>query len=627
MMSRGAKPAVLLLSPGIIKWTDADFGLPHLVSLGGYLEAHAGVRAEIVDLGYEGGDLAHLSRTLDELGPFVMVGISCYASYDLMRVLTLAKFLKRKWPDVPFVAGGYHVSALPGDLDFPGSPFDAVVVGEGELPMLRLVQKVLGGGRIQELGSRLGPENITELDTLPPYRWDLLRRYWPRATAIGRKLQIVLSRGCPYRCTFCMERAKTEYAWRAYSPERAIDELRRLKSFTDLSQFVVNIADPLFGFKRRWRREVLEGILTHEVVPRQFWTLTRSDDLDEVDVSLLARARFSIGIGLESGSPRMLEIMQKGNTPERYLGAIERLARLSRDHGLNWATNIIVGHPGETPETLIETRDFLKRLFLTAGDTCGWLSIDPFRLYPGAIVHEQMTAWSATHGTRFHHPEWWKSWYDGGFRAQHLDPSTTLDYETRVRFMHDEYAPIVKQIAARFRGTGRSVDRVFERSLAEQVRQLEPEARDGLIRRGKRALDDASTGPKAERAMPTIPIGLMVRDPAVRRREEAVRRLLESGVLRTESLIEALLTVAPEPFLGEADATAMFSEKTPTPGAEGEVPSYLPFTWIALALEALGPLTGDRVADTTARSGYVAALLATLVGQAGRVIAVSPGSL
>jgi len=190
-----------------------------------------------------------------------------------------------------------------------------------------------------------------------------------------------------------MERAKTEYAWRAYSPERAIDELRRLKSFTDLSQFVVNIADPLFGFKRRWRREVLESILIHEVVPRQFSTLTRSDDLDDVDVSLLAR--FSMGIGLESGSPRMLQIMQMGNTPERYLGAIERLARFSKGHGLNWATNIIVGHPGETPETLIETRDFLKRLPLTAGDTFGWLSIDPFRLYPGAIVHEQMTAWPA----------------------------------------------------------------------------------------------------------------------------------------------------------------------------------------------------------------------------------------
>ena len=54
--------------------------------------------------------------------------------------------------------------------------------------------------------------------------------------------------------------------------------------------------------------------------------------------------RASIGIGLESGSPTMLAQMQKGNTPERYLGAVRRLARLSHDHGLTWAVNVIVGH-------------------------------------------------------------------------------------------------------------------------------------------------------------------------------------------------------------------------------------------------------------------------------------------
>ena len=46
-----SEPCVLLISPGIIKWTDADFGLPHLVSIGSYLEAELGARVEILDLG------------------------------------------------------------------------------------------------------------------------------------------------------------------------------------------------------------------------------------------------------------------------------------------------------------------------------------------------------------------------------------------------------------------------------------------------------------------------------------------------------------------------------------------------------------------------------------------------
>ena len=603
-------PGVLLISPGIIKWTDMDFGLPHLVSVGGYLQAHLGVRVELLDLNYEGGDHVQLRRTLEELGPFLLIGVSCYSSFDYLRVLTLGRYLRGLYPDTPLVTGGYHASALPGDLAFDGSPFDAVVVGEGELPMKAMVETLLGGGRLDR--RVFGPQNVADLDTLPPYQWQLLDRYWPRATDIGKKLQVVLSRGCPYHCTFCMERAKTEYSWRAYSSGRAVEELRRLASFTDLSRWVVNIADPLFGFKRSWRREVLGGILERGLRPRQYWTLTRSDDLDAEDVSLLARARFSIGIGLESGSPRMLEIMQKGNRPERYLEAIQRLATLSREHGLTWATNIIVGHPGETMETMRETRDFLGRLFTSAKDTCGWLSIDPFRLYPGALVHAQMAAWSARHGTRFHHPEWWKSWYDGPFRAQHVDPSTELDYAARVRFMHEAYAPLAAEIAARFRGQGRSVDRVFEKSLAEQQKQLSPEVMADHLRRGERARHD---GPSAVAAVVRVPLGLQVREPLVRLREEAVRRLLETGVLRTEALIEALLCTAPERWLDAAGAEALLRETT-SPGLRV----------LAMALEALEPGLGDRVLVLGAEGGYVPAVLAALVGGAGRVVGVHPAS-
>lgn len=626
---------MLLISPGILKWTDMDFGLPHLVALGGYLQAHADVRVELLDLNYEGGDHRQLARTLDDLGPFLLIGVSAYSSYDLRRVMALAAFLKRAHPTVPLVAGGYHASALPDDLVFPGSPFDAVVVGEGEAPLLDIVRTLQGGGRLDR--DRFGPCNLPDLDQLPPYRWELLNRYWPRAHTIGKKLQIYLSRGCPYHCTFCMERAKTDYQWRPYSPERAVAELERLATFTDLSRWVVNLADPLFGFRRRWRREVLSGIIAKGLVPRQFWTLTRSDDLDAEDVSLLARARFSIGIGLETGSPRMLGVMDKTKDPARYLGALERLAGLSRQHGLNWAANVIVGHPGETRESIGESKAFLERLFTTAKDTCGWLSFDPFRLYPGALVHEELDRWSAEHGARFYHPRWWDSWYDASFRAEHLDPSSTLDYEGRVRAMYEAFGPLTEEIQRRFRGQGRSVDRVFERSLAEQRRQMSPEVRDQLLAKAARAKAELARRPAATPAAPAapaelatpapvlaLPIGLHVRDERVRGREGAVRRLLEEGVLRTEALIEALLTVAPEPWLGDAGAAALLAERPAPAGPEGAPAPWLPVRVLAMALEALEPGTGDRVALLGETRGYVAALASALVGDAGEVCLVHP---
>lgn len=618
-------PAVLLLSPGILKWTDADFGLPHLVSLGSWVQARTGVRVEILDLGYEAGDHHALARTLAELGPFLLIGISCYSSYDYLRVMTLARFVRGLYPDVPLVTGGYHASACPGDLAFPGSPFDAVVVGEGERPLGEMVEGLLGGRRLDAIlpGPIVGPQNVADLDDLPPQRWELLSRYWPRAHDIGRKLQVVLSRGCPYHCTFCMERAKTDYTWRAWSEERALDELSRLASHTDLSRWVVNVADPLFGFKRRWRREVLAGIAARGLVPKQFWTLTRSEDLDEEDIALLARARFAIGIGLESGSPSMLALMNKTRDSGRYLDAILRLARLSRDHGLTWATNVIVGHPGETPETMAESRRFLGELFTSAKETCGWLSVDPFRLYPGSMVHESMGALEERHGARFHHPGWWRSWYDGPFRAEHIDPSAALGYEQRVTAMFEAYGPLVREIAGRFRGQGRAVDRVFERSMAEQVRQMAPAARDDLLARARRAPSDAG----AAAPIVATPLGIQVRDPRVRLREQAIRRLLERGVLREEALLEALLTVAPEPFLGDLDAAAMLADTPPAPAREGEAPRCLGLTATALALGALEAGTGDRVVDLAAGAGYAAALLATLVGPTGSVVAATTDGL
>lgn len=617
------RPAVLLISPGIIKWTDMDFGLPHLVNIGGYLLQELGektVRVEILDLNYEGTDHAHLQNTLDGLGPYVCIGISCYSSFDYMRVMCLARFVKRLYPDVPLVTGGYHASALPHDMVFDGSPFDAVLPGEAERPMTRIVETLLGGGRIE---TPIAPhEVVDDLNDLPLHRWDLLNRYWPRAKDIGRKFQFSMSRGCPYKCTFCMERAKGGYTWRAYSAERALDELSNLARYTDLSHWVVNLADPLFGLKRSWRRQVLQGIIDRKLFPRQYWTLTRSDDLQPEDVELFAKARFSIGIGLESASPRMLKIMQKGNTPEKYLAAIKRLARLSRDHGLNWATNIILGHPGETLESMEQTHAFMTELFTEAKETCGWLSIDPFRLYPGAHVHEFLGQYEQEHGAKFHHPEWWKSWYDGSFRAEHVDPSAELDFEGRVRFMYAKYPPLVDEIAKRFRGQGRSVDRVFKRSLAEQARLMSDETRDIIIKRGRQAKQLMQHKP-TDAPVLTVPIGLHVRDPWVRKREDAVRLLLESGAMRTEVLIEALLQVAPEDHLPKPIAEAMLRNAAPDV-AEGEIGGFIGFRAVALGLEALNPGAGETVVDLAAVHGYMAAVFGQAVGADGKVIAVHP---
>ncbi|HEY3445236.1 MAG TPA: radical SAM protein [Myxococcales bacterium] len=585
MKAAPREPAVLLLSPGIIKWTDADFGLPHLVSLGGYLRAHLKVRVEILDLGYEPGDRHALQRTLEELGPYRLIGVSCYSSFDYLRVMALGRWLKRLYPDVPLVVGGYHPTALPGD--FLPSPFDAVIAGEGERGLREFLEQA-------KAPTTPTPGVVESLDDLPPYQWDLLDRYWPQARRIGSKLQIYLGRGCPYHCTFCMERAKGAYRWRAFSPARALEELQGLAKRVRLADWVVNVADPLFGFDRAWRREVLEGIVRGGLLPLQYWTLTRVDDLDEEDVALLARARFSIGVGLESGSPDMLRRMNKAANPGQYLERIERFAGLALKHGLNWSANVIVGHPGETPETLSESAAFCRRLFTAQPRTTGWLSVDPFRLYPGSQVWEQLAGSSDSEpGTgrprpRFHHPTWWRSWTEQSFRAEHVDPSPSLDYSQRVRAMYAAFGPLAREIPGRFRGQGSRVDEVFRRSQQEQAEMLSDEIRGRLLERAGREL------PAESRIALKVPVGLHVRDEGVRNREQLVTQLIDAGALKSEPVIEALL---------EVDSRGL----------------PVPLFGYALALQALDPKPGQCAIVLWGSERYMSKLLEILVGPEGSV--------
>ena len=149
--------------------------------------------------------------------------------------------------------------------------------------------------------------------------------------------------------------------------------------------------------------------------------------------------------------------------------------------------------------------------------------------------------------------------------------------------------------------------------------------RDRLLQRAawaeRRGPVDDPAGPQA---VLRHPLGLQVRDPRVRRREEAVRRLLEEGVLRGDELPEALLQISPEDFLSEAEVADWLADRV-AEAPEGTAAPHLGLRTTSLALAALDVQAGQRACDLLATRGHVAALLAALVGPTGSVVAVCPG--
>ncbi|MCS6900385.1 MAG: cobalamin-dependent protein, partial [Polyangiaceae bacterium] len=364
------RPRVLLLWPGGLFQRGANFGVPQILSLAGAVRG-AGGEVTVVDLDCERAlgpvNLRALAAGYD------LIGVSCYSSYDYLKVMAIGEHLRAAAPRAWIVVGGYHPSARPGDFTGADSPYDYVVVGDGEGSLARLTEALSSGKK--PLTRVLGP---TSSPGPGDYDWSLLARYLPVARKVASQAEIYLSRGCPYDCAFCMERAKRDTSWRAREPEHALEQLHQLDSFLDLRGWTVFVADALFGMKQGWRRALLEGLARRPLRADKVWLLIRIDLVDREDLELMARANVAPGFGLESGDPEQVRRVRKTGKLGDYLERLLQIGGWARELGVPFGANVILGHPGETEASIRTTAAYLRRLFL--GDsrgTTGFLSVDP----------------------------------------------------------------------------------------------------------------------------------------------------------------------------------------------------------------------------------------------------------
>jgi radical SAM superfamily enzyme YgiQ (UPF0313 family)/protein-L-isoaspartate O-methyltransferase len=601
---------VLLVATGYPFEADGNFGDTHLVSLGSYVQAHTEARVSIVDLDYE--------QQLDDPAPqrvfdpdFDVVGVSCYSSFDYLKSFYLAVEIRRRNPGAILVVGGYHPSARPQDFVGDQSPFDYVVVGEGERPLVRILDAVARG---EELDRVLGPDPVQELDSLPTMDWTLLDRYRPRARRMGGQVTLALSRGCPFQCAFCMEGAKGARGWRAYSPARAQQELTRLHEWLDLTDWTVFLTDPVFGLRRAWRREMLERLARLRLPVAKYWALGRADVLETDDLALFHAAGFGVGFGLESGDPAMLRIIQKGGVgdEEDYLHRFERLADGANGLGFPWGANVIAGHPGETPESLARSAAWCENLFGRHARTTGFLSVDSYRFYPGSPIDHELATYGERFGTRVHRPRWW-DYSEPSFNAGWVDPSHSLDYRTRTRLTRELFGPLVREVHRRFDYQGAAAD-YFRRSTAEQVELMGaaaqlPHIRDYCLwrRLTGQSTEDARRDPEA--------VNLLVRE-----RRRVVHRLFARRELDPR-LRRGLVVEPRERYVDEEHLTAAWRDVAiPLPGGGSSTLSAIHAYAVNYQLLALA--SGDRLLELGGGAGYGAALAARVVGETGFVRSV-----
>jgi radical SAM superfamily enzyme YgiQ (UPF0313 family) len=317
----------------------------------------------------------------------LVVGLSVYSEV-LRQVRDMTQRVRSVVPQAHIVLGGPHASAIPQRTLEQFTDADYLLVGEADesLPLLcetlarREPVQDVPGIVFRESGQvRIGPEaTLLDVDQVPRPARDLLARAYEekRYYSILVRRQPVdtlfSSRGCPFHCGFCYN-FRRKYRYRA--PEDVVDEL---VSIRDRGIRDVEIADDTFTGLHGRALRIFDLIITE----RLDVSLRIKSRVDVFDEALAQRARqagvYLVAFGMESGSQSMLDRMAKRTTVDMNA----RACALTRKYGMMSHSSWIIGYPGETPETVAETLQFIRRHRPTT------VNLAVLRPYPNTEAYE-----------------------------------------------------------------------------------------------------------------------------------------------------------------------------------------------------------------------------------------------
>lgn len=285
-----------------------------------------------------------------------LVGFTCYL-WNVERSLWMAQRLKEQRPDLIVVLGGPEITLdNPGVLHHPA--VDYAVLGEGEKTFAELLTALTAGqtpADIPGLWHAALREPFTPRRPLPcldavlsPYREGILD------VAEEGRVWLETVRGCRFRCKYCSY-PKNNETLRYASPETILADLRhadeRCAAEVVLLDPTLNQHPDFHAFLRLLRRGNAGGRLA-------FSGELRAEGIDAATARLLKEANFyEVEIGLQSVEPQAWRLMGRPTN----LAAFERGVKAILAEGIKARVDLIVGLPGDTPDSVRRGIDFLQR--------------------------------------------------------------------------------------------------------------------------------------------------------------------------------------------------------------------------------------------------------------------------
>ncbi len=322
-----------------------------------------------------------------------IVGITC-GSATYHRCIETAKTIKETLPNCKVVVGGWHASYMPESI-LQHPEIDYAVMGEGERAMVELATHITNGKGNEALANIAGlayrhngsiaknaPKFISNMDEIPfPARHLLPMHLYDRTIEfLNAKPADVMSiaRGCPYNCAFCETKKLWGNTCRSFSPNRTLDEVNyMIDKFHTKGLYFIN---DNFTLKKKETTELC-NLMVKNKLDLEWVCDTRVNLVSRELLSKMKEAGCkAIWFGVESGSPRILERINRNITLEQT----ETAFKLCREQGIQIACSFMLGFPDETHADMEATLKFAKKL------DPDWCQFNIFIAYPDSSLYQEL---------------------------------------------------------------------------------------------------------------------------------------------------------------------------------------------------------------------------------------------
>lgn len=296
------------------------------------------------------------------------IGIKIY-SKDRELAKELIKKIRRI-SDAKIVVGGYHITCVPEDLNYLNSDFGFVGDGdffyelvEGKEPA-RITNMIWNKDRKIIINERV----FVDVNENSSPAWSLINPndYEPSPEGFIYKsfpiAPIITTRGCPFDCSFCSVQKIMGKKLRHRNLNNIIREIEMLYSDFRVREFHIN--DDNFTANKKFAKEFCRMIilLRKKLKTKMFFSCpngVRIDSFDDELLELMKKAGFySLSLGLESGSQRILDHMEKKLTINKIKELVEQISK----YKFNLNGFFIIGYPIEERDDIERTIEFANSL-------------------------------------------------------------------------------------------------------------------------------------------------------------------------------------------------------------------------------------------------------------------------